>query len=236
MVVRSLVCCVVAVGCQSKRAPAPRTDLPCAPVVHPTARRGPPHYEGYRFIAGSADGKRVALALSHMGPGSGQPVGGAQVIEAGASEALFAKSYFDVHGTKDELPKVETGIATEYAADLAAAGVELEQHLPAQEAWCATPTGAIYTANGTELELRVSHPACDKDPSHKTVAWQLCTKDGAHCAHSVAAKGCLDGEPSLHDVVHTTGTDWAVVEVVTRPFPDSEFRVYAVAGAALSGS
>jgi hypothetical protein len=235
MVVRSLVGCVVVLGCQSKGL-APRTDLPCTPSIHPSARRGPPLYEGYRFIAGAADGKRVAIALSHMGPGSGQPVGGAHVIEAGASEERFTRSYFDVHGSKDELPKVETGITTDYAGDLSAAGVEVGQHLPEQQAWCAAPTGAIYTANGTQLELRVSHPACEKDPTHKTVAWQLCTRDGAHCARSPAAKGCLDGEVSLHDLVRTTGTDWAVVDVATRPFPDSEFHVYEVAGAALSGS
>jgi hypothetical protein len=238
MVVRSLVCCLVVVGCQSNRrdaAPAHRTDLPCTPSVHPNVRRGPPLFEGYRFIAGAADGRRVALALTHMGPGSGQSVGGLHVIEAGAHKEVLDKSYFKVRGTEAELSKVETGIVTDYASDLAAAGVELEQHLPEQQAWCAAPDGAIYTANGAKLELRVTHPQCETDPTHKTVAWQLCSNDAA-CIGGGGADECVDGTVSLHDLVRTNGTDWAVVDMAIRPFPDSEFHLYEVAGGPLSGS
>lgn len=234
MVVRLAVCCVV-VGCQSKGAPAPRTDLPCAPVVHPNVRRGAPGFEGYRFIAGAADGRRVAFALSHMGPGSGQPVGGLHVAEVAANKEVLTKSYFDVHGTDADLPKVETGITTDLASDLAGAGVEVGQHVPASQPWCAAKDGAIYTANGTQLELRVRHDACEKDPTHKTVSWQLCTKDGAHCA-GTAVNGCLDGEVTLRDLARAGDIDWVVVDVTTHPFPDSEFHLFQVAGSALSGS
>ena len=37
------------------------------------------------------------------------------MIEASAGEERATRSYFDVHGTKDELPKVETRITTDYA-------------------------------------------------------------------------------------------------------------------------
>lgn len=243
MTVRSLVCCVVVVGCQAKReaAPAPRTDLPCAPVIHPSARRGPPQFEGYRFIAGAADGKRVAIALSHLGPGSGQPVGGLRVVEAGATKQLLDKSYFNVRGTEADLPKVETGIATDFASELATAGVELDQHLPEHQAWCTAPDRSIYTADGRQLELRVTHAPCGKDGTRTSVSWQLCTKVGAHCVGTMGnasanPNDCLDGSVTLHDLVRTPGFDWAVADTAARPFGDSEFHLYEVAGGSLSGS
>lgn len=240
MVVRSAWCLVLAIGCHTNAktpAPSPQNSLPCTPAVHDGAavRRGEPLFEGYRFLGASPDGKRVALMLTHMGPGSGQPVGGAHVIEAGAAKEVLAKSYFKIAGTEAELPQVERGIPEAFASDLAAVGVTVGEHLPVQQAWCADPAGTIYTVRGAALDLRVTRTPCENDPKHQAAAWQVCTKDGASCA-SGGATGCLDGQIVVHDVLRAADVDWIVVDMVTRPFPDIEFHLFQTGGAVLSGS
>ena len=243
MVVRSvgrwLVTAVIAAGCQnSARESAPvRHDQPCTPSLHAKAeaRRGPPLFEAYRFLGASADGKRVALMVTHMGPGSGQPVGGAHVVEAGEPKEVLAKSYFNITGTEADLPKVEQGIANEYAGELATAGVEVGTHLPTQQAWCTDPTGTIYTANGGELALRVTHLPCEKSPNHQNVGWQVCSKDGARCASGGPA-GCIDGQVTVHDVLRAGAVDWIVVDLATKPFPDTELHLFQTGGGLITGS
>ena len=164
---------VLVAGCRSDvrdAAPVRRTDLPCTPTVHDTAeaRRGPPLFEAYRFLGGSSDGKRVALMLTHMGPGSGQPVGGIHVAEAGSEKEVLGKSYFAVTGTEANLPKVERGITDEYAAELASVGVEVGKHVPEHQAWCSDAAGRIrfngflgdydVSADGQRASFRLDAP------------------------------------------------------------------------------
>jgi hypothetical protein len=211
--------------------------LPCTPTIHAdaTKRRGPPHYEASTFLGASADGKRVAFAATHMGPGSGQPVGGVHVLEAGATKEVFAKSYFNIIGTEMDLPKVEQGIVTDYARDIAAAGVEVGKHVPAQQAWCADPAGNIYMESGTQLELRVTRAPCATNAQQQSLSWQVCTKNGLHCARG-PERGCFDGEVSVRDLVRASSVDWIVVDVLTKPFPDSEFHLLQAGGARFTGS
>ncbi|MFT3840745.1 MAG: hypothetical protein QM723_27390 [Myxococcaceae bacterium] len=213
-----------------KREPAP-PKLPCTPSIHAISRRGPPQFEGYRFLGGSADGKKVAFSVSDIGPGSGDTVGGARVFEAGATKPVWKKSYFAVHGTDAELSKVEEGMLTDFASELSAAGVEVGKQLPVQQAWCAGPDGVIYTAGGVALTLKPRHSPCAADPQHQTLSWQLCTLDGTRCAGS-ETDGCLDGEASLADLVRVGSVDWAVVDVKTFPFSGVEFHLYETAGGA----
>lgn len=213
-----------------KREPAP-PKLPCTPAIHAINRRGPPHFEGYRFLGGSSDGKRVAFAVSDIGPGSGDTVGGARVFEAGAGKPVWKKSYFAVHGTEAELSKVEDGMRADFASELSAAGVEVGKQLPVQQAWCSGPDGVIYTASGAALTLKATHPKCAGDEQHQTLSWQLCTLDGTRCA-GVDADGCFDGTPALSDLVRVGNVDWAVVDVTTFPFSGVEFHLYETAGGA----
>jgi hypothetical protein len=60
------------------------------------------------------------------------------------------------------------------------------------------------------------------------VRWQLCTRDGTHCAGAGAE--CLDGDVSLRDLVSAGGTDWVLVDVLTHPFPDVDFHLFQAAG------
>lgn len=236
---RSVAVVLLVMGCQNKvRDPAPsrHTEIPCTPVIHAAeARRGPPMFEGYRFLGASSDGKRVAFMVTHMGPGSGQPVGGAHVAEAGAEREVLAKSYFNITGTEADLPKVEQGITTEYADELAAAGVEVGKHVPAHQLWCTDSAGHIFTDAGTQLELRVSHDPCESDSKHQSVSWQVCTKGGSQCARGPKT-GCIDGDATVLDLLRAGNVDWIVVDVLTKPFPDSEFHLFQVAGSTFSGS
>lgn len=229
---------VLASGCQNsaRDTPPPRPDRPCTPTIHDTAaaRRGPPMFEAYRFIGASADGKRVVLVATHLGPGSGQPVGGVHVVQAGAAKEVLAKSYFNVQGSEADLPKVEQGIASEYTAELATAGVEVGAHLPKPQAWCIDPAGSIHTSTAS-LELRVTRSPCEQDPTHQHVHWQVCSADSARCASGGPA-GCLDGQVALHDVLRAGSVDWVVVDVLTRPFPDIEFHMFQTAGGSITGS
>ena len=241
MVVRSWVVGVMVVlaGCQStvhEASPERRSDQPCSPVTHDAAetRRGAPLFEAYRVLGASADGKRIALMLTHMGPGSGQPVGGVHVIEAGSGQEVLAKNYFPIQGGEAELPKVERGITEELAPDVAGAGVDIGAHVPAHVPWCSDASGAIYTAGGA-FELRVTHTPCPTYAKHEGVSWQLCSKDGAHCIAG-APNGCIDAQVSVHDIVRAGTTDWIIVDLATRPFQDQEFHLFQTAGGSLSGS
>src|SRR5262245_44075340 len=82
-----------AAGVASARTPP---DLPCAPTVHDRAeaRLPGPGFEAYRLVGGSRDGQRVAMMVSHIGPGSGAAVGGLEVVEAGAIRLVVDKNYF----------------------------------------------------------------------------------------------------------------------------------------------
>ena len=244
MVGRSVACVAVALGCQgnardSATAPstvAPvRTDLPCKPQLHAYARRGEPLFEGYRFIAGSRDGRRVALMATHMGPGSGQPVGGVHVLEAGSAKEVLGKSYFRVTGTEDDLPKVEQGIVADYASDLSAVGVEVGNHLPVQQAWCADGAGRLHLGGGSELALHVTRTPCPDDPKHQAIAWQVCSKDGARCARG-GPSGCIDGSVTVTDFYRLGEVDWVVVDVAMQPFSGADFHLFQAAGGALTGS
>jgi len=238
VVVRVAVVVLVA-SCQSnvrETAPAHRSDLPCSPSVHDTAetRRGAPLFEAYRILGASPDGKRVALMLTHMGPGSGQPVGGVHVFEAGTTKEVLAKNYFNIQGTEADLQKVERGITEQLAPDVATTGVEMGKHVPEHLAWCTDPSGALYT-NAGKLELRVAHTPCPEYAKHEMVSWQLCSTDGAHCI-SGAPNGCIDAEVTVNDIVRAGNTDWVVVDLATRPFPDQVFHLFQVGGGSLSGS
>jgi len=235
----SVVVVVVLAGCQSnvrEASPARRGDQPCSPVTHDAAetRRGAPLFEAYRVLGASDDGKRIALMLTHMGPGSGQPVGGVHVFEAGSAQEVFAKNYFQIQGTEADLSKVEHGITDELAPDVAAAGVDIGKHVPEHVAWCSDASGTIYTGDGA-LELRVTHTPCPNYAKHDSVSWQLCSKDGAHCIGGTP-NGCIDAQVSVHDIVRAGTTDWIIVDLATRPFQDQEFHLFQTAGGALSGS
>lgn len=236
--VKVCVAFVVAAGCQGNaREPAPvrRADLPCTPTTHDTAdaRRGAPLFEAYKLLGASPDGKRIAVMLTHMGPGSGQPVGGVHVREAGTLKDVLAKNYFSIQGTEADLPKVEHGITTELAPDIAAAGVVVGEHVPQHQAWCSDPAGTIYTASGA-YTLRVTHAACPDQPTHQGVSWQLCSKDGAHCVSG--APDCIDGQVSVRDLVRAGDVDWVIVDLEMKPFVDQTFHLFQAAGGSLSGS
>ncbi|MFT3696801.1 MAG: hypothetical protein QM831_26910 [Kofleriaceae bacterium] len=224
-----LVVCVVVAGCQSNHPAAKPIDAPCTPTVHTLARRGPPQFEAFKWLGGSSDGKRVAYAVSHLGPGSGEPVGGAHVMEAGASKAVLDKSYFAVHGDESMLPKVEDGIVTDLGGEITAAGVELGANLPRSQAWC-TAGGKIYNDTGA-IELKVSRAPCVQTPAKQAVSWEVCA--GTRCTR-FESTACLDGEVTLLDLARSGNVDWAVVDVATKPFGDAEFHLYQVAG--ISGS
>ena len=239
---RSVVCVAIATACggnardgATSTSPRMRGDLPCEPRRHAYARRGEPLFEGYRFIAGSSDGRRVALVTTHMGPGSGQPVGGVHVLEASATKEVLGKSYFQVTGAEGELPKVEQGILADYAGELAAVGVEVGRHVPAQQPWCADAAGRLHLGGARELRLDVTRAPCPDDPKHQAVAWQVCSRDGARCARG-GPSGCLDGSVMVADLYRLGEIDWVVVDLATRPFPDIDFHLFQAVGGALTGS
>jgi len=228
-------------GAASARTPAAAADLPCAPTVHDRAeaRLAGPGFEAYRLVGGSRNGRRVAMVVSHIGPGSGAAVGGLEVVEAGAVRLVVDKNYFTAERGAAALEGVERGLLDENAAAIAAAGIELGGNLPPQQPWCADPAGRIFLASGRELRLEVTAPPCEDDPAHHTVAWAVCGVDeggrGGACVRG-GARGCVEGKVTVRNLYRLGEIDWVVVELAMQPFAGVDFHVRQLAGGSFSGS
>src|SRR5262245_57822855 len=198
-----------AAGAASARTPPAAADLPCAPTLHDKAeaRLAGPGFEAYRLVGGSRDGRRVAMVVSHIGPGSGAAVGGLEVVEAGALPLVVDKNYFTAERGAAALDGVERGLLDENAAAIAAAGVEVGGNLPSPQPWCADPADRIFVASGRELRLEVTRPPCEDDPAHRTVAWAVCgVEPGSACVRG-GGRGCVEGTVTVRNLYRLGGID-----------------------------
>jgi hypothetical protein len=227
-----------AVGAASARTPPAAADMPCVPSLHDRAetRLPGPGFEAYRLVGGSRNGRRVAMVVTHIGPGSGAPVGGLHIAEAGAPGSVLDKRYFTAGGIAADLAGVERGLVDDNAAEIAAAGVEVGANLPVPQPWCADPAGRIFLASGRELRLEVMRPPCEDDPAHHSVAWQVCAVEGGSACVRASPRGCLDGTPTVRNLYRLGTIDWVVVDLATQPFSGIDFHLRQVAGGSLTGS
>lgn len=230
---------VVLAGCTGacdpprSRDTAPPPHQACQPVVHQTTTPlTTTYFEQYRFIGGSPDGKRAAVAHANIGPGAGVPVIALLVVEAGTTELPFHKSYFVQDGTGAQMPALIDRLVAEHGGDLDGTQVTLAHDAPSPVAWCADDKGAIHTADGQTLELTVTHDACAKDAAKRSLGWKLCVAGGGSCIVDAAAR-CIDGSASFLDLYRAGRYTWAVVDLVVERMKGTTLHEPAIAGAAL---
>jgi hypothetical protein len=187
-------------------------ESPCRPAVHDTQGHvEPDNIQRYRFIGASADGRRLAVLRTHVGPGSGSPFAAVYAFEEGVAAPLWNHLAFMMDpATEELLHACEQQAVADSAADLATSGIVLDANLPAPEAWC-QDGDVVFVGAAAPVRYRwgtTSQP-CAGGASDPATQWSLCLEEGDACVFE-EADDCDEGGLALVDVFRVGTVLWVV--------------------------
>jgi hypothetical protein len=214
---------------------------PCNPVIHHTqgTRGDLREVQRYRFVGGSADHHRLAVIYGHLGPSSWVPFANLFAFEAGTRTPLFQKTLsgpFGGEGSEEEVTAVENQLIQDSTTELAAAGIEVDDHLPPSIAWCDWQ-GAIYTdhCDHPVLGLSTASEACPGSWEDPAQLWRICGPadvDGNACVVQTKDPDwdCMPGPVAPIDIYAADGVMWGVVQREVEFATDLLFKTLSTAG------
>ena len=180
----------------------------------------------HRFVAGSKDGTRVAILLSHFGPSSQAPFANLVIKEAGKSVPLLFESRSFFEGGETELLYLESKIIEESKKKMEDLGLvigEIPNEVPVQ--W-ATKLSTLVEGNiDLKMESKQMAPfaiskfpdaGCAKtDPGR--LNWQL-SFQGKNASSQMEPWTCWTTAIELRNVYRSKDTVWFLVERTVAPF------------------
>ena len=189
------------------------TEL-CAPVPHATqGRQADLTIQRYRIVGASADGKRIAVLYSHIGPSSQDPFANVYGYEEGQNAFLFETHSFLLGGGTSE-----AAITTTENHALAQAGVPMQQAgIAALDAtpvpWCMVGSTIVVGPQPRHLAWTGTASSLTCAPGASRVNWSTCSVGPRdHCVRG--ATECSSGldHATVVDVFQLQDVTWVVAE------------------------
>ena len=232
----ALLAVMSVLGCRGaprpvKGAPTAASTAPaCVPSVHQTEDSGDPNaQQRYRIVGASADGRRIAVVYSYIGPGSGAPFAHIYGYEAGTRKLLFHLTQFAFGGSEADLAGLEEAVLKAAAGELEQAKIAALARRPEPEPWC-LEGDRVRLAGDVRLTLTVSEEPCVEDTARKRPAWKLCSQADGCAEGADESWACISGALTVLDVYRINGRLWTVVDMRVEPFQDVEFHLRRVGG------